>query len=46
MLNLTLRQEFPMGKRLKGTAIELSNKEGDGAIQVAAHDFGDHLSHS
>lgn len=38
MLDLKLRQEFA-GKRLKGTAIELSNREGNGAIQVAASDF-------
>ena len=38
MLNLKLRQEFA-GRRLKGTAIELSNKEGSGATQVAARDF-------
>jgi energy-coupling factor transporter ATP-binding protein EcfA2 len=38
MLNLKLRQEFT-GRRLKGTAIELSNKEGSGATQVAARDF-------
>jgi transcriptional regulator with AAA-type ATPase domain len=38
MLNLKSRLEFA-GKRLKGTAIELSNKEGSGATQVAARDF-------
>ena len=38
MLNLRLRQEF-LGKRLKGTAIELANREGSGATQVAARDF-------
>lgn len=38
MLNLKLRQEFS-GRRLKGTAIELSNKEGNGATQVAAREF-------
>lgn len=38
MLNLKLRQEFA-GKRMKGTAIELFNKEGNGAIQVAANEF-------
>jgi len=38
MLNLKLRQEF-LGKRLKGTAIELANREGSGATQVAANEF-------
>jgi Protein of unknown function (DUF499) len=38
MLNLKLRQEF-LGKRLKGTAIELANREGSGATQVAAREF-------
>jgi hypothetical protein len=38
MLNLKLRQEF-LGKRLKGTAIELANREGSGATQVSAKDF-------
>lgn len=38
MLELKLRPEFA-GKRLKGTAIELSNREGSGAIQVAASEF-------
>jgi len=35
MLGLTLREEF-RGKRLKGTAIELSNDSNTGATQVAA----------
>jgi len=38
MLGLTLRQEFS-GKRLKGTAIELSNEASTGATQVTAHEF-------
>lgn len=38
MLGLTLREEF-RGKRLKGTAIELSNGKETGATQVAAADF-------
>ena len=38
MLGLTLREEF-RGKRLKGTAIELSNDNKTGATQVAASDF-------
>jgi hypothetical protein len=38
MLGLTLRQEF-RGKRLKGTAIELSNDTNTGATQVAAQEF-------
>jgi hypothetical protein len=38
MLNLKLRQEFH-GKRLKGTAIELANREGSGATQISARDF-------
>jgi energy-coupling factor transporter ATP-binding protein EcfA2 len=38
MLNLRLREEF-LGKRLKGTAIELSNREGNGATQVTASEF-------
>ena len=37
-LGLTLREEF-RGKRLKGTAIELSNDTNTGATQVAAKDF-------
>ncbi len=38
MLGLTLRDEFK-GRRLKGTAIELTNKNNTGATQVAAQDF-------
>lgn len=38
MLGLTLREEF-RGKRLKGTAIELSNDVKTGATQIAAKDF-------
>jgi hypothetical protein len=38
MLGLSLREEF-RGKRLKGTAIELSNDNKTGATQVAASDF-------
>jgi hypothetical protein len=38
MLGLTLREEF-RGKRLKGTAIELSNDSNTGATQVAAQAF-------
>ena len=38
MLGLTLRQEFK-GRRLKGTAIELSNEANTGATQVSAQDF-------
>ena len=38
MLGLTLRDEF-RGKRLKGTAIELSNEANTGATQVAAKAF-------
>ena len=38
MLGLTLRQEFK-GRRLKGTAIELSNETNTGATQVSAQDF-------
>ena len=38
MLGLTLRDEF-RGKRLKGTAIELSNDTGTGATQIAAQSF-------
>ena len=38
MLGLELRQEFK-GKRLKGTAIELSNDSNTGATQIAAQDF-------
>ena len=38
MLGLTLREEF-RGKRLKGTAIELSNDSNTGATQIAAQEF-------
>ena len=38
MLGLALRQEF-QGKRLKGTAIELSNDTNTGATQIAAKEF-------
>jgi hypothetical protein len=38
MLGLTLRDEFK-GRRLKGTAIELTNKNETGATQVPASDF-------
>jgi len=38
MLGLNLREEF-RGKRLKGTAIELSNENKTGATQIAAKDF-------
>ena len=38
MLGLTLRDEFK-GRRLKGTAIELTNKNNTGATQIAAQDF-------
>ncbi len=38
MLGLTLREEF-RGKRLKGTAIELSNEANTGATQIAAKEF-------
>lgn len=38
MLGLELRQEFK-GKRLKGTAIELSNDSNTGATQIAAQEF-------
>ena len=38
MLGLNLRTEFK-GRRLKGTAIELSNETNTGATQVSAHDF-------
>ncbi|WP_428565590.1 MAG: DUF499 domain-containing protein [Solidesulfovibrio sp. DCME] len=38
MLGLTLRDEF-RGKRLKGTAIELSNESNTGATQIAAKEF-------
>lgn len=38
MLGLRLREEF-RGKRLKGTAIELSNDQKTGATQIAAKQF-------
>jgi hypothetical protein len=38
MLGLILRQEF-LNKRLKGTAIELSNEAKTGATQITAQDF-------
>ena len=38
MLGLSLRQEFK-GRRLKGTAIELSNEANTGATQVSAKEF-------
>ena len=38
MLGLTLREEF-RDKRLKGTAIELSNDTNTGATQIAAKEF-------
>jgi hypothetical protein len=38
MLGLNLRQEFK-GRRLKGTAIELSNESNTGATQISAADF-------
>ena len=38
MLGLKLRKEF-QGRRLKGTAIELTNKNKTGATQVPASDF-------
>ncbi|HEY3431396.1 MAG TPA: DUF499 domain-containing protein [Rhodocyclaceae bacterium] len=38
MLGLALRDEF-RGKRLKGTAIELSNDSNTGATQIAAQQF-------
>jgi hypothetical protein len=38
MLGLQLRDEFK-GRRLKGTAIELTNKNNTGATQVPASDF-------
>lgn len=38
MLGLTLRDEFK-GRRLKGTAIELTNKNKTGATQILAKDF-------
>ena len=38
MLGLTLRKEF-QGRRMKGTAIELTNRNQTGATQIAALDF-------
>ena len=38
MLELKLRDEF-LGRRLKGTAIELSNESNTGATQVPAENF-------
>lgn len=38
MLGLALRDEFK-GRRLKGTAIELTNKSNTGATQISATDF-------
>ena len=38
MLGLELRNEFK-GRRLKGPAIELTNKNNTGATQVPAKDF-------
>ena len=38
MLGLSLRTEFK-GRRLKGTAVELSNETNTGATQVSSHDF-------
>ncbi|MBF0235931.1 MAG: DUF499 domain-containing protein [Desulfamplus sp.] len=38
MLGLTLREEFK-GRRLKGTAIELTNNNNTGATQIPASDF-------
>lgn len=38
MLGLTLREEF-RDRRLKGTAIELSNETNTGATQIAAKEF-------
>ena len=38
MLELALRGEF-QGRRLKGTAIELSNAANTGATQIAAKQF-------
>ena len=40
MLGLTLRSEF-QGRKLTGTAIELSNESGSGATQQSAQDFLD-----
>lgn len=38
MPRLTLREEF-VGRRLKGTAIELANENNTGAAQLPACDF-------
>ena len=38
MLELQLRQEF-QNRRLKGTAIELTNNSNTGATQIPASDF-------
>ena len=38
MLGLSLREEF-REKRLKGTAIELSNDTNTGATEIAAQEF-------
>jgi len=38
MLGLSLRQEFK-GRRLKGTAIELTNNNNTGATQIPASEF-------
>lgn len=38
MLGLTLRKEF-QGRRLRGTAIELTNSKNEGAVQVPAAQF-------
>ena len=38
MLGLTLREEF-QGRRLKGTAIELTNENKTGATQISADEF-------
>lgn len=38
MLGLTLREEF-QGRRLKGTAIELTNENNSGATQISAAEF-------
>lgn len=38
MLGLTLREEF-RGRRLKGTASELSNDTNTGATRIAAREF-------
>jgi hypothetical protein len=38
MLGLQLRDEFK-GRRLKGTAIELTNNNNTGATQIPAADF-------